>query len=218
MEKIQIYFVPGLAASVKIFENLKFPSEKFETHCIEWKIPVSLEESIENYAKRMCEEIKHENPVLIGVSFGGIMVQEMSKHIATKKIIIISSIKLNKELPKRLMIAQKTKIYKLFPAKFVENLEEYTKYFYGDFLQKRARLYKMYLSVRNPDYLHWSIYNVLHWHQEVPLKNVLHIHGTKDHIFPIKYIENCIEIENGTHEMVLMKPKIISKHIINSLT
>lgn len=218
MDKIQIYFVPGLGANKKIFENLEFPKDKFETHCIEWKIPVSLDEPIEDYAKRMCEEIEHKNPVLIGVSFGGIIVQEMSKLINAKKIIIISSIQSNKELPKLLKAAQVTKIYKLFPAKFIENLENYTKYFYGDFLQKRARLYEMYFSVRNPDYLHWSIYNVLHWHQDKCLKNVLHIHGTKDHVFPIKYIENCIEIENGTHEMILMKPKIISKHIIDSLT
>jgi pimeloyl-ACP methyl ester carboxylesterase len=218
MEKTQIYFVPGLAASKKIFENLKFPKDKFETHCIEWKIPLSLEESITDYAKRMCDEIKHENPVLIGVSFGGIMVQEMSKIIKTKKIVVISSIESNKELPTLLKVAQRTKVYKLFPTKFVENIEDYTKYFYGDFLQKRARLYKMYLSVRNPDYLHWSIYNVLFWNQEEPLENVLHIHGTKDHIFPIKYIKNCVVIENGTHEMILIKPKIIVEHIINSLT
>ena len=218
MAKIQIYFVPGLAASGKIFENLKLPEDRFETHCIEWKIPYSLDESISDYAKRMCEEITHENPVLIGVSFGGIMVQEMSKHIKTKKIIIISSIKNNHELPKRLIATQITKVYKLFPAKFVENLEDYTKYFFGDFLQKRARLYKMYLSVRNPDYLHWSIYNVLHWNQKENLENIVHIHGTKDHIFPIKHIKNCIEVENGTHEMILMKAKTVSKHIIDSLT
>ena len=117
MEKIQIYFVPGLAASEKIFDNLKFPKDQFETHCIEWKIPNNLEESIANYAKRMCEEIKHENPVLIGVSFGGIMVQEMSKHINAKKIIVISSIKSNKEMPKRLIAAQRSKVYKFFTNK-----------------------------------------------------------------------------------------------------
>ena len=218
MTKIPLYFVPGLAANQKIFEHLKFPKEHFEIHYIEWKIPASLNESIEAYAQRMCEEISHENPVLIGVSFGGIMVQEMSKLINTKKVIIISSIKLSSELPTLLIAAQKTKLYKLFPTKFIENLEEYTQYFVGDFLKRRAKLYKMYLSVRNADYLHWSIYQLLHWQQQTPLKDTVHIHGTKDHVFPIKYIQNCIEVENGTHEMVLMKPRVISKHIIDSLT
>ena len=35
--------------------------------------PISEEESIADYAKRMSEEIKHKNPVLLGVSFGGII-------------------------------------------------------------------------------------------------------------------------------------------------
>jgi hypothetical protein len=35
-------------------------------------------ETISNYAISLTEEVKHENPVLIEVSFGGIIFQEMS--------------------------------------------------------------------------------------------------------------------------------------------
>ena len=93
MEKTHIYFVPGLAANKSIFEYVSLPQEHFELHFLEWIIPLSIQESIEDYAKRMCEPIAHENPILVGVSFGGIMVQEMSKLIKPKKVIIISSIK-----------------------------------------------------------------------------------------------------------------------------
>jgi esterase/lipase len=48
---------------------------------------------LDDYAKRIAKKIKRENPVLIGVSFGGILVQEMAKHINTRKVIIISSVK-----------------------------------------------------------------------------------------------------------------------------
>jgi thioesterase domain-containing protein len=34
--------------------------------------------------QKNCRKIKLENPVLIGVSFGGILVQEMAKHIIEK--------------------------------------------------------------------------------------------------------------------------------------
>ena len=216
--KTHIYFVPGLAASPKIFEHISLSKELFELHFLEWKIPVSIDESIEAYSKRMCEEVHHKNPVLVGVSFGGILVQEMSKHISYKKVIIISSIKHHEELPKRLKIAQATKIYKLFPTRFISNLEEYTAYFLGDFLKKRIKLYELYLSVRNPIYLHWAIYNVLHWKQTKKTTNIVHIHGTDDHVFPVKNIKNYIEIQNGTHVMVLMKAKHISKHILETLT
>ena len=88
MSKTHVYFVPGLAASIEIFENIKLPKEQFEMHYLEWILPLH-HETIKNYAKRMCEGITHENCVLVGVSFGGIMVQEMSEIIKTQKVIIM---------------------------------------------------------------------------------------------------------------------------------
>ena len=97
---------------------------------------------------RMSEEVKHENPVLVGVSFGGIMVQEMSKLLDVKKVIIISSVKLHKEFPKDLNLQVKVKAYKLFPTQIVTNFEDYAQYFLGKSLKRRAEIYKKYLSVR----------------------------------------------------------------------
>lgn len=218
MVKIHVYCMPGLGASPKIFEHVQLPKDQFEIHLLEWKIPLSLEESIQAYAERMCSEIQHENPVLIGVSFGGMIVQEISKLIDVSHTIIISSVKSHEELPNRLKLAKVTKAYKLFPTWFVENFEEYSKYFLGDYLKKRRELYKMYLSVRNKLYMEWAIYNVLHWRQEQPIKNLTHIHGEEDNVFPVKHIKNYIPIAKGTHVMILMKAKTISQIICNTLT
>lgn len=210
--------MPGLAAGPEIFENLKLSSEIFDLNYLTWKDPINLEESLEDYTKRITEEITHKNPVLIGVSFGGILVQEISKIIAVKKVIIISSVKTMYEFPTSFKLANTSKIYKLFPTQIVDNFEDYTKFFIGKSLQKKAELYKKYLSVRGNIYLKWSIYNVLNWQQETPLENITHIQGTKDHIFPLKNIKNAIEIKDGTHAMVLIKAKQISKIIHETLT
>ncbi|CAM1363208.1 Pimeloyl-ACP methyl ester carboxylesterase [Tenacibaculum sediminilitoris] len=211
MSKTHIYFVPGLAANSKIFEYISLPEKKNELHFLNWMLPTSINESIEEYAQRFCAQIKHKNPILIGVSFGGIMVQEMSKIIDCKKVIIISSVKSNKEFPKRLKLAQITKAYKLFPTKIIANIESYKRYFFNDYLKKRAELYKIYLSVSSKEYLQWAIYNVLHWKQEESIPNIVHIHGKKDEVFPIKHIKKSIEVENGTHVMILYKAKTISE-------
>lgn len=210
---IHIYFVPGLAASPKIFEFLQFSETNFKLHFLEWLIPLSEHESIQDYSRRMADLITENNPVIVGVSFGGIIAQEISKHINTKKVIIISSVKTSNELPKRLKIVQKTKVYKLFPTKVITNIEEFTMYAFGEKAKNKVELYKKYLSVRNSKYLNWAIYNVLHWNQTIPIENLLHIHGTDDNIFPIKHIKNCIEVKNGTHVMILNKAKTISKII-----
>lgn len=215
--KKHIYFVPGLAASPKIFEFLQISEEKFELHFLDWLIPESLEEPIEDYAQRMAQKVTEPNAILVGVSFGGVMVQEMSKHLDVEKVALISSIKDRDELPQRLKLIQKTKAYKLFPANAVANIEDFYIYALGETAKKRTEIYRKYLSVRNPLYLNWAIYNVLHWKQKNPMENILHIHGTDDHMFPVKHISNCIEIQGGTHVMILNKAKTISKILTESL-
>lgn len=218
MSKTHIYFMPGLAAGPEIFENLALSEALYEFHYLTWLKPLSVEETIANYAMRMSVEVQHKNAVLVGVSFGGIIVQEMSKFIDVKKIIIISSVKSKKELPKRFKIAAKSKIYKLFPTQIVTNFENYAKYFVGKSLEKKAKVYEKYLSVRGKTYIKWSIHNAINWRQDKPMENILHIHGTEDNIFPFKNIQNCIKIEGGNHSMIILKAKQISKIIHQSLT
>lgn len=217
MGKQAVYFFPGLGASTKIFEYIQLPEEHYEIILLEWKIPITEKEPLKDYVKKIIKEITHETPILVGVSFGGIIVQEISKQIATKKVVIISSIKSHLELPTRLKVIRDTKAYKLFPAKLTENIEEYEAFFIGDYLKKRADLYKMYFSVRSTKYMKWAIYNVLHWQQEKADKNLVHIHGTEDNVFPIKHVENCIKIEGGDHAMILTKAKSISRILVDQL-
>ena len=106
--------MPGMAANPIIFENIKFDASRFETHWLNWKIPLK-NESIQDYAKRMCDDIKHENPIIIGVSFGGVLVQEMAKLVTVKRLIIISSVKQTSEIPKHMLLAKETGVYKYLP-------------------------------------------------------------------------------------------------------
>ena len=129
-ELIHVYFMPGMAASSSIFEYIKLPENKFKMHYLEWVIP-HLEESIADYAKRMNDNIDYDNVVLIGVSFGGILVQEMSKHLKLRKLIIISSVKTRYELPKRMKLSRKIKLYKLAPTYLMSNVEVLAKYVFG---------------------------------------------------------------------------------------
>ena len=218
MSKANIYFVPGLAANSKIYEYLQLDLSKYECHFLEWKIPRSKNESMQAYAQRMCEDIVHKNPILIGVSFGGILVQEMSKLIDTKKVIIISSVKTNVEYPKRLRLIAATKAYKLIPIHFIAKLDSYLFYILRRHKQKKIAAYKKYLSVRNAKYLYWALQHLLLWEQTEELKNIAHIHGTNDGIFPSKKMKNFIQIERGTHTMILTKAKKISLEIDTILT
>lgn len=212
MMKIPVYFVPGLAASSTIFENISLPKDQFEMYFLEWFLPNN-KETLQEYANRMTKEIKHENPVLIGVSFGGILVQEMAKHIKTRKVIIISSVKSNVEMPRRMKLAKATGIYKILPTSLLSNIEILSKVVLGKTVKGRIDLYEKYLKMRDKKYLDWALENVILWSQTEPNKNVIHIHGTADAVFPVKYIKNYIPIAGGTHVMIINRFRWLNENL-----
>lgn len=212
MSKIAVYFMPGLAASTTIFERIALPEEEFEVHLLEWQIPLQ-QESLQEYAKRIAEAIKHDSPVLIGVSFGGILVQEMAKFIVTRKVIIISSVRSSLEFPKRMKIAKTTKAYKLLPMRLILNIENLAKFSFGEKINKRIKLYEKFLSVRDLYYLEWAVEKVIMWERTVIDESVVHVHGDMDDVFPIKNIANCIVVKGGTHIMILSKYKWLNSHL-----
>ena len=211
LPKKHIYFMPGLGASSRIFENLELDSEKYSLHYLEWVLPNDKNENILAYASRLSENITEPNPILIGVSFGGIIVQEIARILNTDKVIIISSVKSPSELPKGMQIAKTTGIYKLFPSQYVENLGGFAKEYLGKKVKKRIELYEKYQNILDPLYLNWAFKTILHWQKSYNTLNLYHIHGEADKIFPVKYIQNYIPIKKGTHVMILIKAKEISK-------
>ncbi len=212
MTKTQVYFMPGMAASTKIFEHILLPQEEFEVILLSWVLPKD-NETLSQYAQRMAKKVKHENAVLIGVSFGGVLVQEMAKFLKLKKLIIVSSVKCSAELPRRMKIAKTTKAYKLLPTHLLQDVEKLVKYAFGDSLKRKLKLYEKYLHVREKAYLDWAIENMVCWEQNDFDKNIIHIHGDADEVFPVKYIKNYIPVKGGTHAMILSKYKWFNKNL-----
>lgn len=203
--------MPGLAASSSIFERISLP-DSFEKILLEWEIPLG-NESLKDYAKRISLKIDKENPVLVGVSFGGILVQEISKYIDVRKVIIISSVKSNLEFPLRMKIAKTTKAYKLIPTKLILNVENLAKFSFGDKVNQRLKLYEKFLSVRDKKYLDWAIEQIVLWDRITVDPQVIHINGDMDDVFPIKHIKDCIVVKGGTHIMILNKFKWLNENL-----
>lgn len=213
MKKKQIYFIPGLAANSLIFEKINLPNDLFEVHFIEWKEPLE-NESLSNYSERIIQEIHHKNPILIGVSFGGIIAQEIAKKIKTEKIIIISSVKKPEEYPFLYKIAKKLKLY-IFPIETILNciFNTYKKTVTSKNKKEKLKLYDKYLSIRSNNYLNWGIKTVLNWENKNPLNNIIHIHGTKDEIFPAKNIKNAILLPQANHALILTRYKWLNENL-----
>jgi len=204
--------MPGMSANPLIFEMIKFPKDIYEVHLMKWIEPI-LNESIESYAIRLSKDIIHHKPVLIGVSFGGLIVQEISKLLDVDKLIIISSVKSNTELPLYMKSAKFLKLYNYFPLKLFDEIFNISKFLKINKIYKKIDLVDKYLSVRDENYLKWSIREILNWKQKKPLEGVIHLHGDKDITFPISLIKNCITIQGGTHALILTKHRWLNKNL-----
>ena len=217
-----VYLMPGMGANLRIFEFISLP-ERFDVNFLSWIAPQN-NESLEHYAMRMCQRVKHQNPILIGVSFGGVLVQEMARQMDCKKIIIISSVKSNQEMPKHIKLAQVTNAHRLLPTQWIKNLETLALFVFGNGIQRRLDHYKRYLSERDPEYLSWAIDRLVKWNRNSPHKDIIHIHGAQDSIFPVKNIQDPFIKTDGDHAIILNKsdwfnknlPKILAENLVDS--
>ena len=83
----------------------------------------------------------------------------------------------------------------------------------GKFLNRRVELYKTYLSISDKRYLDWAIKEMVCWSQHEPLKEVVHIHGDADIVFPISNLDNPIVIKGGTHIMIINKYRWFNRNL-----
>jgi alpha-beta hydrolase superfamily lysophospholipase len=225
---MKVYFIPGLGAKCRCFKFIELP-KGFEKVYIEWHLPEK-NDSLRAYVQKMAENIDQSEPfILVGYSFGGVIVQEMNKFMKPEKTILIASMKDSIQIPGLFKILKKMKFATWFPMKF----------FTGKKMLSYAFMRSVYFSIKHPknqkkslikldefmvdlnsDYFKWSIEQIINWLPDKECDKIFQIHGTKDIIFPFKKIHNSylrtknqgLEIvEKGSHLLVLELPKKVNK-------
>tara|TARA_B100002019_G_C21233215_1_gene581262 strand:+ start:277 stop:954 length:678 start_codon:yes stop_codon:yes gene_type:complete len=212
-KKTHIYMMPGLAASSKIFENIFLDNNMYTVHKLDWIQPKK-NERFKSFCLRISKKIKYKDPVLLGVSFGGIIMQEIDKIIDARKLIIVSSVKSHNEYPAIYKIARDYQLNNVLPFGMFDNFIKLSMKLNINKLYRRIDLAERYLTERDEEYLEWSVKSLLNWKQDKYRPDIIHIHGDKDRVFPIENISNCITIEGGRHEMIILKAKWFNKNLI----
>ena len=203
--KKNVYLFSGLGADKRVFDYLDLKA--YHTTCIEW-LPTREDESLQDYTKRLLPQIKTENPILIGVSFGGIVAVEVSKLIEVEKIVQISSLSCCDDLPTANKMVAFFKLNKLIPATFFTIVNEGLFWFFGAETKKEKAVLKSIIEDSDPDFVKWGMDKVLNWKHEGKVDNMITIHGTADRIFPIENPD--YPIEGGGHLMIMNRSEVIS--------
>lgn len=213
MKKV-VYCISGLGTDEKIFSNLQ--CEGYELRHIPWLRPHK-NETIEAYAMRMAKHIHHQSPILLGVSFGGMIGIEIARHLPVKKLILVSSIKSKTELPRWMKMAGKLKLNMLLPLRNFNFTEKIDNRRLGVSNEEERLMANAYRKSADSVYVEWAIHQVLNWSNDWEPAHIARIHGDKDKIFPIRKITNAHIIEGGTHMMIYNRAAEISKYIKEEL-
>jgi pimeloyl-ACP methyl ester carboxylesterase len=203
-----LYLFSGLGADRRIFQKLDLSGNS--VNYIEWKVPLD-GETIEHYASRLLSQITTPKPILIGLSFGGIMAIEVAKLIETEKVILISSIKSGNEVPFYYRWMAHAGIHNHIPSGFFKSTNFITNWLFGTITPFDQQLLKQILSDTNPVFFKWALGQIVHWKNQTLPKNLVHIHGTGDRILPIQFSGSDIVVKKGGHFMTLNRSEEINR-------
>lgn len=196
------YLLSGLGADGTVFQYLDF--EGVEVEYMEWLSPLP-KETLPAYAKRMTQKITTPHPILVGLSFGGMVAMEIAKQIPVKKVILISSAKERKELPWFYRFSAKLKLQKILPYTLIKRTNGFTYWLFGATSAHEKALLKEIFRKTPTTFLKWAINAILTWKNTEISTHILHIHGDKDRILPYKNVKDTLCITGGGHSMIVNK-------------
>lgn len=209
----KIYILSGLGVDKRVFDNINFGD--LDVCFIDWITP-NKNESIESYAYRISKHIITTKPIIIGLSFGGMIAVEIAKILDIEKLVLIASAKSKNELPVYYRLFGKLKLNRLIPSSFFKMHHMFMDWLFGIKLKSDKKLLKNILKDTDPLFLSWAIDKILNWNNTVYPQNCIHIHGEKDRLININNIQVDFIIKNGGHFMTVTHSSEIEK-IIKSL-
>jgi pimeloyl-ACP methyl ester carboxylesterase len=207
----KIFIFSGLGADHRVFHKMNF--QEFEPVFIHWLEPLP-KETIEAYALRISRQITESKPIVLGISFGGIMAIEVSKLLPFQKLILLASAKTKHEIPLLYRVLGKLKVPLFFPMQWLKKSNRLSYFVFGVTLKEDQQILDAIYQDTSPNYLRWALNVICTWQNEsvqwnsIPYpKNFIHIHGTKDRILYFSKLQNVIPIPNGGHLLPLTETK-----------
>ncbi len=214
LELKTIYCISGLGADERAFSKLKIDPE-YSLKVIPWLQPLPAE-TIEHYAARMSTAIEEKDPILIGLSFGGIMCTEIAKQVAVQKIILVSSIKTSKELPAWLKTVALLRLHKIMPLRSTRFSAPIQNRMLGVSTKEDLAVAQHYRKTADINYVKWAVNQVVNWKNSWVHPQIWHIHGDHDKMFPLKNIKPTHTLKDAGHFMIMNRAVEVSD-CINSI-
>lgn len=210
----RIVFISGLGANELAFS--KIGSLKYEKIIANW-IPNHGNESITEYAKRFIKEYRiKSSDILAGLSFGGVLAQEISKIQGNSSIILISSFKRRSHLNYPFRLALNIGLYRIQLIR-IPILEDLIAKFLNSGNKESSLVLCDMLKKSDYELMNWSIRKIAEIKDDdyatIPTFNIV---GTKDRIIRQWSNESNYLVMGGSHFMIYDKSDEVT-NILNDI-
>lgn len=215
---MRLYCLPGLGVAHRLYDRCDFGIHPI--NWLDWPVmPVG--SMLEDYARVMATQVDAaEAHVLIGTSMGGMVAQEMAAITRPQRVIIISSWKGPQEIPWLIRAIRTLRLERLLTdwtmRRFVPTLRM-MRWKLGAEKEDAQRLVGTMMNAWPAAQIRVMVRAALAW-KGAEVKDLVHIHGDRDALMPVRCIKDAIVIKVGTHMMVYTMAGEVSAAVRSALS
>lgn len=211
---MDIYALGGLGADKRTFTFINLKNHNLI--CLDWLEPKH-DDMLVSYAARISEQINESKDfMLVGVSFGGMIMTEVSKLKKPNHLVLISSVATHTELRWIFRKAARLNIDRIIPYGLMVYSGKLIHYMSGVQLRRDKKLLTEIMEDTSSEFVSWSVKVILRWYNPVKPECV-RIHGLKDRVLPVKRSMIDYPIENTGHFAIVNEADYISE-VLDLLT
>lgn len=211
----KIFYISGLGADETAFEKLD--DFGFENVMVKW-FKNNENESLKDYSQRIIHKYDiSQKDMVVGLSFGGLIAQQIAQILGLKAVILISSFTSKADLQPIFRIGLKLKLFKLLPSIKLPFISEIVANYLNAGSAQSKPVINAMLQNTDMRLMKWSINKIYEHNSPLAPGIVKHnIIGTKDRIIGKWSNEWTYKIDGGSHFMVYEKSEAVSR-IIKSI-
>ncbi len=207
-----VFFLSGLGADRRVFDYLNLPGHNL--HHVIWVQPVR-GETIADYAGRLVPQIHGDNPVLVGVSFGGMIALEIANIMKVEMVILISSARSPRDIPGYFKLMASLRFYKFIRPKPIRTANPIMFWLFGVDKKEQKLLLAAIMADTDESFFAWAVESIPSWKGNIPSCKIIQIHGTRDRILTFRTADYVVP--DGGHLMIVTHADEISQILQNLL-
>jgi len=200
----KLYVISGLGSDHRLFFRVE--PKGIELVHIPWLEPLSEIESLGHYALRMLQQIPERQGGLnlLGLSFGGIMAQEMARVAGVNKLILLSTLRATDPKPPLFRLFDAAPLYRLANRQRREKTALLWSWLFGAKGSTAAKFLLEMLGQFSDHYHNWAVKQISAWRPRYDFPEAIQTHGTRDQIFPHRYLRNVNHSLPGADQALVL--------------